>query len=51
MGSKGFMSYVIMLAHMEESGRRGHVPQLLKYSCQIECRVKPTSPTIVIRTD
>ncbi|KAF5793792.1 putative acetoacetate decarboxylase, protein NEOXANTHIN-DEFICIENT 1 [Helianthus annuus] len=26
------------------SGRTEHVPQLLKYTCQIECRVKPTSP-------
>ncbi|XP_076884093.1 protein NEOXANTHIN-DEFICIENT 1-like [Bidens hawaiensis] len=29
------------------SGRTEHRPQLLKYSCQIECRVKPTSPARV----
>ncbi|KAI7749190.1 hypothetical protein M8C21_028245 [Ambrosia artemisiifolia] len=30
------------------SGHTEHMPQLLKYSCQIECRVKPTSPARVI---
>ncbi|MFS7959179.1 putative protein NEOXANTHIN-DEFICIENT 1 [Helianthus anomalus] len=30
------------------SGRTEHVPQLLKYTCQIECRVNPTSPARVL---
>ncbi|KAK1415908.1 hypothetical protein QVD17_31696 [Tagetes erecta] len=30
------------------SGHTEHNPQLLKYSCQIECRVKPTSPARVL---
>ncbi|XP_076884064.1 protein NEOXANTHIN-DEFICIENT 1-like [Bidens hawaiensis] len=30
------------------SGHTEHIPQLLKYSCQIECRVKPTSPARVL---
>ncbi|XP_024964233.1 protein NEOXANTHIN-DEFICIENT 1-like [Cynara cardunculus var. scolymus] len=30
------------------SGHTEHKPQLLKYSCQIECRVKPTSPARVL---
>ncbi|KAJ0721056.1 putative protein NEOXANTHIN-DEFICIENT 1 [Helianthus annuus] len=30
------------------SGHTEYIPQLLKYSCQIECRVKPTSPARVL---
>ncbi|KAL8248494.1 hypothetical protein R6Q59_005362 [Mikania micrantha] len=30
------------------SGHTEHKPQLLKYSCKIECRVKPTSPARVL---
>ncbi|KAI3817405.1 hypothetical protein L1987_11195 [Smallanthus sonchifolius] len=30
------------------SGHTEHKPQLLKYSCQIECRVKPTTPARVL---
>ncbi|KAJ0865659.1 putative acetoacetate decarboxylase, protein NEOXANTHIN-DEFICIENT 1 [Helianthus annuus] len=30
------------------SGHTEHKPQLLKYSCQIECRVKPTLPARVL---
>ncbi|GKC08522.1 protein neoxanthin-deficient 1 [Tanacetum coccineum] len=31
------------------SGHTKHKPQLLKYSCQIECRVQPTSIAKVLR--
>nr|XP_043609217.1 protein NEOXANTHIN-DEFICIENT 1 isoform X2 [Erigeron canadensis] len=30
------------------SGHTEHIPQLLKYYCQIDCRVKPTSPAKVL---
>ncbi|XP_071690856.1 protein NEOXANTHIN-DEFICIENT 1 isoform X2 [Rutidosis leptorrhynchoides] len=30
------------------SGHTEHTPHLLKYSCQMECRVKPTSPAKII---
>lgn len=42
------MGPIIKMSLPSFSGNTEHNPQLLKYSCKIECRVKPTSPARVL---
>ncbi|KAK1365584.1 protein NEOXANTHIN-DEFICIENT 1 [Heracleum sosnowskyi] len=49
LNSGKWMGPTIKMSLPSYSGRTEHNPHLLKYSCQIECRVKPTSPAKVLR--
>ncbi|KAL8121455.1 protein NEOXANTHIN-DEFICIENT 1 isoform X2 [Apium graveolens] len=49
LNSGKWMGPTIKMSLPSYSGRTEHNPHLLKYSCQIECRIKPTSPAKVLR--
>lgn len=48
LNSGKWMGPTIKMSLPSYSGRTEHNPHLLKYSCQIECRIKPTSPAKVL---